>query len=542
MKIILLIFLLIFKTEAKAVEELPQWVKQTPPADSEYKYYVGRSEGLYSEASAYMAADQNAREMALKDNFGSNFQISTVNTDNLYSVNSLSRIQEVSRKVNLNGFEKIEDALQVIQDRSTKEQKYIRYILYKYSKLEIKKELIRLEDNNQDITKFNISGQKEDCDKPNKTNFFINANNSIRAKVLINNDVVGYTPILISCHLIDAPTAKITIDHPNYKTYIQDVPIEIGGTTKIEAVLENYTTNLTINSTPSGAELFKDGLNIGTTPYTLDNLQAGVSYIILLKHPEAKDVYQEVLIDKKTDPTKNFYLPFKPSFLTIQTDPVDASVIIDNDPAINTPITKISCQAGQRKISITKEGYKPLNDTLTCYGGDTVTKNYVLEKYSGANLRLGLNLIFYSSSFKGIDLNYAGWEYYNSYRFVKNLNIHATLSLVKANQQYANLKLESSAIGTSFGVSFLNYIDDNYNSFYQLGIEAAFAQYTFTSIYNDNSTASTSPKSQLSYGLMATYKHESNLFSKISLKANQDSGDIKGQFNVSLSLGYLWSL
>ena len=76
----------------------------------------------------------------------------------------------------------------------------------------------------------------------------------------------GQTPASVS----DLPVGayQVTISRPNWPNYVANVNVERNGTANVQSVFNGG--GVTVTSTPSGADVLRNNVKVGTTPYTLN--------------------------------------------------------------------------------------------------------------------------------------------------------------------------------------------------------------------------------------------------------------------------------
>lgn len=87
------------------------------------------------------------------------------------------------------------------------------------------------------------------------------------ASIIIDGNDYGITPRIIKDVLIGPH--EIVMSLANHKTETRNISVSEGKTENLEATLGNIA-KMTISSHPSGASLYIDGENVGTTPYTVE--------------------------------------------------------------------------------------------------------------------------------------------------------------------------------------------------------------------------------------------------------------------------------
>jgi hypothetical protein len=124
------------------------------------------------------------------------------------------------------------------------------------------------------------------------------------AKVYINGDYKGISPLDIN---LKEGKYKLTISMENFKDYNSEVTVLSGKTKTITFSLLPNLGTLNINSTPSFASVYINGISKGTTPLTLPLPQG--NFKVTLK----KDCYNDYLITANvyTSKTTNLSLNLK---------------------------------------------------------------------------------------------------------------------------------------------------------------------------------------------------------------------------------------
>src|SRR3990167_174523 len=117
----------------------PSWIVQHQKEDAQYRYYIGRSTPTTSQAEAFKQAYQDSVESAIKENFGYTLEIDKSSYQAMDKTAFSEKVREQFRQVEMHGFE-----LQEQYFSEAKDSTFEAYTLFRYSKLEIKKEQDRL--------------------------------------------------------------------------------------------------------------------------------------------------------------------------------------------------------------------------------------------------------------------------------------------------------------------------------------------------------------------------------------------------------------
>ncbi len=151
---------------------------------------------------------------------------------------------------------------------------------------------------------------------------------------------------------------------------------------------------LTVNSTPQGAEIFLNGKDTGfITPKTMRNLQSG-NYTLTLKLKGFKDFSKNITL------VKGRTLELSPKLekaaetvnVTINSSPEGAKILIDgNDTEKITPAT-LDLKIGEHTLTLTLSGYKTMKQQITI-SKDKKSFNYTLQKIA-APIENGILKVF----------------------------------------------------------------------------------------------------------------------------------------------------
>lgn len=169
------------------------------------------------------------------------------------------------------------------------------------------------------------------------------------ARVYLDGDYVGDSPITLS---VSKGTHSLKIEKEGYRTYNETIQI-IGNTSKrivLSELVRKY--NLTVKSSPSRASLYIDGAYVGQTPMTI-SLESGKHSILLCA--EGYEDYEDTIY-LYSNKTVSVALVARNAYLTVRSDPKDASVYIDGIYAGQTPLS-LTLLSGEHNVKIIKEGY-----------------------------------------------------------------------------------------------------------------------------------------------------------------------------------------
>jgi len=134
---------------------------------------------------------------------------------------------------------------------------------------------------------------------------------------------------------------------------------------------------LTVDSTPSGAGVYLNGIYTGVTPLELSNLTPG-TYEVKITLNGYENYTTSVTLAPGERKVLNVTLTPTFGYLTITSNPSGATVIVDGQEAGSTPLKEYRLSVGQHRIAVKMEGYEEKNFTVTIEAGREVRKSVEL--------------------------------------------------------------------------------------------------------------------------------------------------------------------
>lgn len=197
--------------------------------------------------------------------------------------------------------------------------------------------------------------------------------------VLMDGVSKGKTPLL----LMDLPLGKYKVDFasPIFMPRTMEVDLADRKPVKVVAQLVSSAARLKVDSDPSGAEVFVNGVSRGVTPASLEDLVAGAADVKVSK-PGYEPYSRRMTFESTQSYEIKAELVALPSTLIVDTDPVGATVLIDGLASGTTPAT-VHAQDGTRKIEVVLMGYETVATNLVMAPNDTQRLDLKLVKNSG---------------------------------------------------------------------------------------------------------------------------------------------------------------
>ncbi|HPC36714.1 MAG TPA: PEGA domain-containing protein [Candidatus Marinimicrobia bacterium] len=205
------------------------------------------------------------------------------------------------------------------------------------------------------------------------------------AEVLIDGQKFPSTPATFN---LTEGEHEIELRKAFYYPYYGKFTLAAGESKTVRQNLIPRFGYVTINSVPSGVEVFLNGKSVGITP--IQNLkQNSGSYLLTAK----LDMYYpyEEKFDLKDNELKEFSIVFKPAFGTLEihsTPEEGAEVLINGKKVGVTPYIDQRCPSGNYQIEVRKKLYYSATETIPVEDGKATQRTFVLKSNYG---RIAIN-------------------------------------------------------------------------------------------------------------------------------------------------------
>lgn len=356
----------------KTDKRRPEWLTSFVREDSGYRYYAGRGMDK-TELKALQAAEKDAYEQALRENFGVYIQFSSdmYLTETEASVSAKS--SETSKLARIVDFRSIE------QYAEKKDGEFQGWKLYRYSKKAIdeeKKRLAKLPEDFDDSAEFSVVGEEKN--KARGVLEVVTAPSGIT--VYIDGARYGKTPLRLIGDLSAGPH-KLRLDSINYEIIQENFTVFPSRTTTVKKKMLPARGTLSLTSSPEGAEAFLDNKFIGKTPLEI-SVQAGKPVSLKLRHEEAETF--SLFVQAARGEVKKVSVPMvrKTSVLSVYSFPGGASVYFNNEKKGVTPLENIPFSEAECFLRLEKDGYHTVKSRVPVKGGTTRKVQFDLKKAS----------------------------------------------------------------------------------------------------------------------------------------------------------------
>ncbi len=153
-------------------------------------------------------------------------------------------------------------------------------------------------------------------------------------------------------------------------------------------ILAKGNAILYVDSQPSEAEIYLDGILLGQTPYKNEALPKG-EHEIKLSHASAETHKEKLVLKDNIIVKKQYQLKAASGSVSLFSTPEGARITLNGkDTGLTTPATLESVATGEHQIALHKDTYYPKEITISVFKGKAIREDVTLEgghlvKYKG---------------------------------------------------------------------------------------------------------------------------------------------------------------
>ncbi|MCY4420948.1 MAG: SUMF1/EgtB/PvdO family nonheme iron enzyme [Gammaproteobacteria bacterium] len=181
------------------------------------------------------------------------------------------------------------------------------------------------------------------------------------AEVWLNGVRKGKTPVRLE---LMAGEYRLDLRHPDYLTHTSDFRVLADQPLALAPVhLQTGTSHVLIDSTPSGAHVFIEGIQKGTTPLTIA-LAPNAQHRLTLTKPGYRPSRQSLRIRPGEQQTVNARLEAILGTVIVHPVPEDAEVLVQGQSAGHGRL-RLSLPSAPHRLEVRKSGYQNHAQTVT---------------------------------------------------------------------------------------------------------------------------------------------------------------------------------
>ena len=201
------------------------------------------------------------------------------------------------------------------------------------------------------------------------------------AEIEIDGQSYGTTPFK---DFLEQGQHKIRLTKNGYKPYEKIVTVNRDETTELNAQMEMLPGSLSIESVPTGAALFINGIDYGVTPYKRDVIEAG-DYTVRLSKDGYDTLEQTVTVHPGEPMNRTFTLDSNLGSIILSVNPPGMNVYLDGkficrtEPEgksrdVSKRVTIKNLTSGEHTITVSNKHAKPDVQNITVKVGKGKTE------------------------------------------------------------------------------------------------------------------------------------------------------------------------
>ncbi|MGR3294050.1 MAG: PEGA domain-containing protein [Candidatus Scalindua sp.] len=200
------------------------------------------------------------------------------------------------------------------------------------------------------------------------------------AIIIVDGNEVGNAPANIADLVPGKHLVEVRMN--GYENWRESVNIDSGQEVALTVVLKIIPGSLCISSEPSGAVIFIDSKEAGTTPLTITDPDQGKHLVEVKK--DGYEIWSEnVEIEMGKDASLTAVLQLKAGSFTINSVPSDAMIFIDGKEIDTTPLTITDPATGKHSVEAKMDGYETWSESINIVPGKAIALTATLQIKAG---------------------------------------------------------------------------------------------------------------------------------------------------------------
>ncbi len=202
------------------------------------------------------------------------------------------------------------------------------------------------------------------------------------AGVYVDGVLKGTSPVTVSNVAVGSRLVKFV--KAGYDDYSTTVSVVSGGTASVSAVLVPVAGSISASSSPSGADVYIEGVLKGVSPVVVPNVAVGNRLVKFVK-AGYDDYSTTVNVVSGGTVTVNAVLVPVAGSISASSTPSGAEVYIDGVLKGISPVTISNVVVGSRLVKMVKVGFDDYSTTVNVVSGGTATVSPVLSAVPAPN-------------------------------------------------------------------------------------------------------------------------------------------------------------
>ena len=154
---------------------------------------------------------------------------------------------------------------------------------------------------------------------------------------------------------------KLRVLAEGYREHVETLSISPRRVARVNASLSEEPGSLLVQSSPAGAAIHLDGVEVGQTPLDIPQIETGEHNLVLRK-PDYTESSQKIVVRSREQRRIQAELSILPGSVRIVSEPKGATVIMGGKTLGDTPLTQYDLAPGKYIMELRFPGYR--NDSL----------------------------------------------------------------------------------------------------------------------------------------------------------------------------------
>ncbi|MCP4251916.1 MAG: PEGA domain-containing protein, partial [Candidatus Scalindua sp.] len=202
-----------------------------------------------------------------------------------------------------------------------------------------------------------------------------------KANIFLDGCEIGTTPASIESILHGTHLIEVRME--GYSVWKENVNVEQGKETVLNAILQVNSGSVRIKSQPENAKIFLDGKHVGMTPGNITSINPGTHELKV--EMENYDVWTEsVNVEAGKESVITAVLQRSTGSIMVESDPANALIFVDGKEIGHTPEIIMSSAKGTHTIEVKMDGYDIWKESVDIEPGVEKSLKAALQVKTGS--------------------------------------------------------------------------------------------------------------------------------------------------------------
>jgi putative ABC transport system substrate-binding protein len=186
------------------------------------------------------------------------------------------------------------------------------------------------------------------------------------ARIYLDGKEREQTPFVLSGVQLGEHLVRVVKE--GYEQYEERVSVTAGERKKVIVPLRRIVGALSVRTEPSGARVYIDGKQVGTSPHEAKDLSPGAHNVRIEKEGYTSwEGIETVIAGKRVEVP--IELKTRVGHLEVLSEPAGAKVFLDGKEMGQTPLSLPDLRTGEHQVRVTREGYETYEEEVRIIEG-----------------------------------------------------------------------------------------------------------------------------------------------------------------------------